>query len=206
MHHTAGSEYSFSGCLSVCTAAAKISYRQPGCLTPGQRWACSTQCSAQSQAVPLHDLELYAGSLPAPASTRTETRPSASLVAHSPVPCCLQRSYPAVPCSDVRTQPAPARPASCLSRPAPERCNGGSPTCCTRYVDQGGGKRKGAFALYLEPWHADVYDFLDLRKNHGKEEVRCMLCCCRRLEPYRCLTGREYVAQWCAAGAWGLDV
>ena len=41
-----------------------------------------------------------------------------------------------------------------------------------RYVDQGGGKRKGSFAIYLEPWHADVYDFLDLKKNHGKEEVR----------------------------------
>ncbi|RYD53276.1 MAG: ribonucleoside-diphosphate reductase subunit alpha [Sphingobacteriales bacterium] len=41
-----------------------------------------------------------------------------------------------------------------------------------RYVDQGGGKRKGAFAIYLEPWHADVFDFLDLRKNHGKEELR----------------------------------
>jgi ribonucleoside-diphosphate reductase alpha chain len=41
-----------------------------------------------------------------------------------------------------------------------------------RYVDQGGGKRKGSFAIYLEPWHADVYDFLDLKKNHGKEEMR----------------------------------
>ncbi len=41
-----------------------------------------------------------------------------------------------------------------------------------RYVDQGGGKRKGAFAIYLEPWHADVYEFLDLKKNHGKEEMR----------------------------------
>jgi len=41
-----------------------------------------------------------------------------------------------------------------------------------RYVDQGGGKRKGSFAIYLEPWHADVFDFLDLRKNHGKEELR----------------------------------
>ncbi|MFN8776854.1 MAG: ribonucleoside-diphosphate reductase subunit alpha [Flavobacteriales bacterium] len=41
-----------------------------------------------------------------------------------------------------------------------------------RYVDQGGGKRKGSFAIYLEPWHADVYDFLDLKKNHGKEEAR----------------------------------
>ncbi|MFN4884888.1 MAG: ribonucleoside-diphosphate reductase subunit alpha [Bacteroidota bacterium] len=41
-----------------------------------------------------------------------------------------------------------------------------------RYVDQGGGKRKGSFAIYLEPWHADVFEFLDLRKNHGKEEVR----------------------------------
>merc|ERR1711933_461673 len=50
--------------------------------------------------------------------------------------------------------------------------------CCeffnetARYVDQGGGRRKGAFAIYLEPWHADVFDFLELRKNHGKEEQR----------------------------------
>jgi ribonucleoside-diphosphate reductase alpha chain len=42
-----------------------------------------------------------------------------------------------------------------------------------RYVDQGGGKRKGAFAIYLEPWHADIEEFLDLKKNHGKEELRC---------------------------------
>ena len=41
-----------------------------------------------------------------------------------------------------------------------------------RYVDQGGGKRKGSFAIYLEPWHADIFDFLDLRKNTGKEEMR----------------------------------
>lgn len=41
-----------------------------------------------------------------------------------------------------------------------------------RYVDQGGGKRKGAFAIYLEPWHADIFEFLDLKKNHGKEEHR----------------------------------
>ena len=41
-----------------------------------------------------------------------------------------------------------------------------------RYVDQGGGKRKGSFAIYIEPWHADVFDFLELRKNHGKEEQR----------------------------------
>ncbi len=41
-----------------------------------------------------------------------------------------------------------------------------------RYVDQGGGKRKGAFAVYLEPWHDDIFSFLDLRKNHGKEEMR----------------------------------
>lgn len=41
-----------------------------------------------------------------------------------------------------------------------------------RYVDQGGGKRKGSFAIYLEPWHADVKDFLELKKNHGKEEMR----------------------------------
>ena len=41
-----------------------------------------------------------------------------------------------------------------------------------RYVDQGGGKRKGSFAIYLEPWHADIFEFLDLKKNHGKEEMR----------------------------------
>jgi ribonucleoside-diphosphate reductase alpha chain len=41
-----------------------------------------------------------------------------------------------------------------------------------RYVDQGGGKRKGSFAVYIEPWHADIIDFLDLKKNHGKEENR----------------------------------
>ena len=41
-----------------------------------------------------------------------------------------------------------------------------------RYVDQGGGKRKGSFAVYIEPWHADIMDFLDLKKNHGKEEMR----------------------------------
>lgn len=41
-----------------------------------------------------------------------------------------------------------------------------------RYVDQGGGKRKGAFAIYIEPWHADIFDVLDLRKNTGPEELR----------------------------------
>jgi ribonucleoside-diphosphate reductase alpha subunit len=41
-----------------------------------------------------------------------------------------------------------------------------------RYVDQGGGKRKGSFAIYLEPWHADIFEFLNLKKNHGKEENR----------------------------------
>ena len=41
-----------------------------------------------------------------------------------------------------------------------------------RYVDQGGGKRKGSFAIYLEPWHSDIFEFLDLKRNHGKEELR----------------------------------
>ena len=41
-----------------------------------------------------------------------------------------------------------------------------------RYVDQGGGKRKGSFAIYIEPWHSDIFDFLDLKKNHGKAEMR----------------------------------
>jgi ribonucleoside-diphosphate reductase subunit M1 len=44
-----------------------------------------------------------------------------------------------------------------------------------RYVDQGGNKRPGAFAIYMEPWHADIFDFIDLRKNHGKEEVSTTL-------------------------------
>lgn len=43
---------------------------------------------------------------------------------------------------------------------------------CARYVDQGGGKRNGSFAMYLEPWHGDIMDYLDLRKNHGDEEMR----------------------------------
>jgi Ribonucleotide reductase, barrel domain/Ribonucleotide reductase, all-alpha domain/ATP cone domain len=42
----------------------------------------------------------------------------------------------------------------------------------SRYVDQGGGKRPGAFAIYIEPWHADIFDVLNLKKNHGKEENR----------------------------------
>lgn len=41
-----------------------------------------------------------------------------------------------------------------------------------RYCDQGGGRRKGAFAVYLEPWHSDIQEFLELKKNHGKEEQR----------------------------------
>ena len=41
-----------------------------------------------------------------------------------------------------------------------------------RYVDQGGGKRKGSIAIYIEPWHSDIFQFLDLKKNHGKEELR----------------------------------
>ena len=41
-----------------------------------------------------------------------------------------------------------------------------------RYVDQGGGRRKGSFAIYIEPWHADIFEFLELKKNHGKEELR----------------------------------
>ena len=41
-----------------------------------------------------------------------------------------------------------------------------------RYVDQGGGKRKGSFAIYIEPWHSDIFDFVELKKNHGKEEMR----------------------------------
>jgi ribonucleoside-diphosphate reductase subunit M1 len=43
-----------------------------------------------------------------------------------------------------------------------------------RYVDQGSNKQPGAFAIYIEPWHTDVFDFIDLRKNHGKEESRAL--------------------------------
>merc|ERR1711892_268140 len=53
-----------------------------------------------------------------------------------------------------------------------------------RYVDQGGNKRPGAFAIYLEPWHADIFDFLDLRKNHGKEEQRARDLFMKRVESY----------------------
>jgi ribonucleoside-diphosphate reductase alpha chain len=48
-----------------------------------------------------------------------------------------------------------------------------------RYVDQGGGKRKGSFAIYIETWHADIFDFLDLKKNTGKEEMRAEICSLR---------------------------
>ena len=44
-----------------------------------------------------------------------------------------------------------------------------------RYVDQGGNKRPGSFAIYLEPWHADIMEFLDMKKNTGKEEQVCFL-------------------------------
>ena len=50
-------------------------------------------------------------------------------------------------------------------------------------MDQGGGKRKGAFAIYIEPWHADIFDFLDLRKNHGKEEARAPRSACAPQTP-----------------------
>ena len=54
-----------------------------------------------------------------------------------------------------------------------------------RYVDQGGGKRKGSFAIYVEPWHADIFDFLDLKKNHGKEEMRT--------RPLLCYVGTRFI-------------
>ncbi len=42
----------------------------------------------------------------------------------------------------------------------------------SRYIDQGAGKRPGAINMFLEPWHADIFEFLDIRKNNGKEEMR----------------------------------
>jgi ribonucleoside-diphosphate reductase subunit M1 len=81
-----------------------------------------------------------------------------------------------------------------------------------RYVDQGGNKRPGAFAIYIEPWHADVFDFLDLRKNHGKEENRardlfyalwipdllCVspLCCLTLIDTYRSMKRAEADGEW----------
>ena len=44
-----------------------------------------------------------------------------------------------------------------------------------RYVDQGGGKRNGSFAIYLSPWHSDILEFLELKKNHGDENARCRI-------------------------------
>lgn len=80
----------------------------------------------------------------------------------------------------------------------------------TRYVDQGGGKRKGAFAMYLEPWHADVFDFIELRKNHGKEEVghlhdlvECAAAfspCALAASPSRHPTSKAFLHLGCTAG------
>jgi ribonucleoside-diphosphate reductase alpha chain len=72
---------------------------------------------------------------------------------------------PQAPTSAVQTAPATVSSQCCVYLMIP-----------ARYVDQGGGKRKGAFAIYLEPWHADIFEFLDLRKNHGKEEMRGAIC------------------------------
>ena len=64
-----------------------------------------------------------------------------------------------------------------------------------RYVDQGGGKRKGSFAIYLEPWHADVFDFLELKKNHGKGGARA--------RPVLCSVGPRSIYEACAADGSG---
>ena len=65
-----------------------------------------------------------------------------------------------------------------------------------RYVDQGGGKRKGSFAIYVEPWHADIFDFLDLKKNHGKEEMRARDLFYAMWNPDLFLKRVEDNAQW----------
>ena len=66
-----------------------------------------------------------------------------------------------------------------------------------RYVDQGGGKRPGAFAIYLEPWHADVEVFLELRKNHGSEEHRARDLFYALWIPDMFMRRVEAEAQWC---------
>ena len=65
-----------------------------------------------------------------------------------------------------------------------------------RYVAQGGGKRKGSFAIYVEPWHADIFDFLDLKKNHGKEEMRARDLFYAMWNPDLFLKRVEDNAQW----------
>lgn len=78
--------------------------------------------------------------------------------------CCKLVFYPART-DHARGAQHGANEGALLLQPLAERC--GSSVCL-----QGGGKRKGAFAIYIEPWHADIFDWLDLRKNHGKEEAR----------------------------------
>ena len=63
-------------------------------------------------------------------------------------------------------------PLSLAHTHAHTHCHTNTYTDTARYVDQGGGKRKGSFAMYLEPWHADIFSFLDLKKNHGNELER----------------------------------
>ncbi|KAF9992956.1 Ribonucleoside-diphosphate reductase large subunit [Entomortierella chlamydospora] len=77
-----------------------------------------------------------------------------------------------------------------------------------RYVDQGGNKRPGAFAIYLEPWHADVFDFLDLRKNTGKEETRARDLFFSLWVPdlfMKRIEANEYWSLFCPAEAPGLQ-
>lgn len=76
------------------------------------------------------------------------------------------------------------------------------------YVDQGGGKRKGAIAIYLEPWHADIFEFLQLRKNQGKEELRCRNLFTALWVPDLFMTRVQNDEQWslfCPTEAKGLD-
>jgi len=75
-----------------------------------------------------------------------------------------------VACSNIRAQGSYVRGTNGYSNGLVPMLRNFNATA--RYVDQGGGKRKGSFAMYLEPWHADVFDFLELKKNHGKEEQR----------------------------------
>jgi ribonucleotide reductase alpha subunit len=66
-----------------------------------------------------------------------------------------------------------------------------------RYVDQGGGKRNGSFAMYLEPWHADVYEFLEMRKNHGDEEMKARDLFYALWVPDLFMKKIEEDAEWC---------
>lgn len=77
---------------------------------------------------------------------------------------------------------------------------------CGRYVDQGGGKRPGAFAIYMEPWHADVFEVLEMKKNHGKEELRARYSVASGSEKWCLSTCHEDALRVIKTGSFGGSV